>query len=88
MDQVCNQFLSDDLDGGIDAGLTYLDRLLQDEDRQHDPVQRKEETLEEDQAEAVDQPCGFYLVGIEKLQPTPWLLSWIGNYSCLQSIFC
>ena len=27
---------------------------LQDEDRQHDPVQRQEEALEEDQAEAVD----------------------------------
>ena len=33
--------------------------VLQDEDRQHDPVQREEETLEEDEAEAVDQPCGF-----------------------------
>lgn len=27
---------------------------IQDEDRQHDPVQRQEEALEEDQAEAVD----------------------------------
>ena len=27
--------------------------VLQDEDRQHDPVQRQEETLEEDKAEAV-----------------------------------
>ena len=31
---------------------------LQDEDRQHDPVQRQEETLEEDKAEAVrSQHC-------------------------------
>ena len=44
--------------------------LLQDEDQQHDPVQRQEETLEEDQAEAVNLLQSFYA---EHLIQSWWL---------------
>ena len=36
-----------------------FDRLAQDEDWQHDPVQRQEEALEEDQAEALDHCLAY-----------------------------
>merc|ERR1712130_840795 len=64
------------------------EELTEDEQNEKEDL-LKEETLEEDQAEAVDQPCGFYLVGIEKLQPTPGFSPGLGPiYSRLQSSFC
>ena len=57
--------------------------VLQDEDRQHDPVQREEETLEEDEAEAVDQPCGSATSRLRSSNQHSGL-SRIGIYSFLQ----